>query len=284
MPRDQFAEFVADIQERGVLVPIEVHGGGTILDGRTRWMAAKKLGLRHVRVVPAPVNDTHPVIYMLRAASKRRHLSDDQRACLAQEEMELLSAINRRERAQAAGTAGGKGRPKPSQDGDSIATGVIGKLSPRDRRRESRSVVATNYGISHRKVQSAFRLKRDSPNLYRQVKSGELRLAEAKRESERAAKRCEQQRLAKLARQTQPADKSWRILTGDCLVEMQSLTPGTARLVFADPPYNIGINYGRGSNADCLPDDKYLAWCHALARRLRSPTHRRWQFVGDNQR
>ncbi|MBC7822165.1 MAG: ParB N-terminal domain-containing protein, partial [Planctomycetaceae bacterium] len=65
MPRDQFAEFVADIQERGVLVPIEVIAGDTILDGRTRWMAAKKLGLRHVPVVAAPVNDTHPVIYML---------------------------------------------------------------------------------------------------------------------------------------------------------------------------------------------------------------------------
>lgn len=257
MPRDQFVEFVADIRERGVLVPIEVIASGTILDGRTRWMAAKKLGLRHVPVVAAPVNNTHPVIYMLRTASKRRHLTDDQRACLAQEEMELLSSISRRERAQAGGTAGGKGRPKLN----SLPTNVIGKLSSRDRTRESRSVVATNYGISHRKVQSAFRLKQESPSLYCQVKSGKLRLAEAKRESERSTKRIEQQRLAKLARKSKSAEKSWRIITGDCIEEMESLEPGIVRLAFADPPYNIGIDYGRGSNADKLPDDDYLHWC-----------------------
>lgn len=261
MPRDQFAEFVADIRERGVLVPIEVVAGKTILDGRTRWMAAKKLGIRQVPVVTAPVNNTHPVIYMLRAASQRRHLTDDQRACLAQEEMEFLSTINRQQRAQAGGTAGGKGRPKSNINDDSSATGAIGKLSPRDRGRESRSVVATNYGISHRKVQSAFRLKRDSPKLYRQVKAGKLRLAEAKRESERTAKRREQHQLAKVARQTKPSEQKWRIITGDCIAEMRKLEPGTVRLAFADSPYNIGIDYGHGSKADDLSDEKYLAWC-----------------------
>ncbi|MBC7816539.1 MAG: hypothetical protein IAG10_06605, partial [Planctomycetaceae bacterium] len=222
--------------------------------------------------------------YMLRAASKRRHLTDDQRACLAQEEMELLSTINRRERAQAGGTAGGKGRPKTTQAGDSSATDVIGKLS-RDRHRESRSVVATNYGISHRKVQSAFRLKRDSPNLYRQVKSGQLRLAEAKREAERAAKRSEQQRIAKLARDAKPLERTWRIITGDCIAEMRKLEPGTVRLIFADPPYNIGINYGSGSRADQLPDGNYLAWCQTwmdACVRLLTDDGSLWVMINDD--
>src|SRR6185436_753219 len=105
-------------------------------DGRTRWMAAKRLGIRRVPVVSAPVNDTLPVIYMLRAASKRRHLTDDQRACLAQEEMEYLAAQNRQVRARCGGTAGGRGRSRP----DSLAIDAIGKQAVRDRSRESRTV------------------------------------------------------------------------------------------------------------------------------------------------
>ncbi len=280
MPRDQFTEFVADIGERGVLLPIEIIPGNIIIDGRTRWLAAKRLKLERVPTVDAPVNGLHPVIYMLRAASKRRHLTDDQRACLAQEEMELLSSISRRQRAQAGGTAGGKGRPKL----DSLPTDVIGKLSPRNRSRESRTVVATNYGISHRKVQSAFRLKRDSPNLYRQVKSGELRLAEAQREAERSAKRIENERLVKLARRSRPSEKSWRIITGDCIEEMQSLEPSIARIAFADPPYNIGIDYGRGSTADRLPDGQYLDWCQTwidACVRLLTDDGSLWVMIND---
>ena len=261
MPPDQFAEFLADVRERGVLVPIELVSGRTIIDGRNRWMAAKKLGISRVPVVNAPINGTPQVIYMLRAASKRRHLTDDQRACLAEDEMEYLAAQNRQQRARVAGTAGGRGRPKSRMETESSANGAIGKLSGRDRGRESRTVVASNYGISHRKVQCAHRLKRDAPTLYRQVKSGQLRLAEAKRESERAAKRREQRELATQASRTKPAEKTWQIIVGDCIEEMRKLKPRTVRLIFADPPYNIGVNYGSGAKADRLPDEKYLAWC-----------------------
>jgi DNA modification methylase len=51
----------------------------------------------------------------------------------------------------------------------------------------------------------------------------------------------------------------WEIRQGDCLKLLPSLP--LARLIFADPPYNIGIDYGAGTGADKLPDDQYLAWC-----------------------
>ena len=209
MPPDQFAEFVADIEERGVLVPIEVISGNTIIDGRTRWLAAQQVGIGRVPIVEAPLNGLHPVIYMLRAASQRRHLTDDQRACLAQEEMEVLAAINRQQRATAGGKAGGRGRPRANDE--SSAINVAGKQSDRDRSRESRPAVAASYGISQRKVQSAQRLQRDAPTLYGRVKSGQLRLGEAKREAERTTKREEQRKLAEFAAKTIPADKTWQV-------------------------------------------------------------------------
>ena len=284
MTAEQYAEFLEDIRERGVLVPIEVVDRHTIIDGRSRWLVAKQLGIRRVPVVNARLNGTSPVVYMLRAASKRRHLTDDQRACLAQEEMEYLAAQNRQQRARVAGTAGGRGRPRSVVEPESSANSAIGKLSDRNRVRESRTVVAANYGISHRKVQSAHRLKRDALTLYRLVKSGRLRLAEAKREAERATKRREQQALAKRVSETKPAEQTWRIIVGDCIEVMRKLKPGTVRLIFADPPFNIGIDYGRGVKEDRLPDEKYLAWCKKwmdACTRLLTDDGSLWVMIND---
>lgn len=89
MPPEQNAEFQVDIAERGVRVPIEIIAGRVIVDGRSRYLAARRLGIKRVPVIRTPLNGDDPVIYMLRAATKRRHLTDDQRACLAREEMEI---------------------------------------------------------------------------------------------------------------------------------------------------------------------------------------------------
>jgi DNA modification methylase len=33
------------------------------------------------------------------------------------------------------------------------------------------------------------------------------------------------------------------IINGDCLEVLKTIEPGSVNLVFADPPYNIGIKY-----------------------------------------
>jgi site-specific DNA-methyltransferase (adenine-specific) len=50
------------------------------------------------------------------------------------------------------------------------------------------------------------------------------------------------------------------IITGDCVEELARLAAGSVRLLFADPPYNIGKNYGPYHN-DKMPPAEYLAWC-----------------------
>jgi DNA modification methylase len=54
----------------------------------------------------------------------------------------------------------------------------------------------------------------------------------------------------------------WRILTGNCLEVIPILEPGTVRLVFADPPYNQGVDYGPHHD-DGISPEAYLAWCEA---------------------
>lgn len=205
-------------------------------------------------MIRAPLNGDDPVIYMLRAATKRRHLTDDQRACLAREEMEILSRIATRERARLGGLSGGRGRSKPS---DSLPITSVGKRSGT---KTSRLTVAVAYRISERRIRVAQQLKQVAPKLYERVKAGEQRLAVAKREADRESKRQEQRRLSRTAR-PRGDESSWEIRCGDCIEELAKLKPGTARLIVADPPYNQGIDYGRGRNADSLSEEAYLAWC-----------------------
>lgn len=59
---------------------------------------------------------------------------------------------------------------------------------------------------------------------------------------------------------------SWRIIHGDCVkVLKDEIKPGSVRLVFADPPYNIGIDYGDHHN-DSMGDGEYRDWCRDWMR------------------
>jgi site-specific DNA-methyltransferase (adenine-specific) len=69
------------------------------------------------------------------------------------------------------------------------------------------------------------------------------------------------------------------VVSGDCIEVMAALEPGSVRLVFADPPYNIGIDYGSGPKVDRLPPDRYLDWCRrwmAAAKPLLTPNGSMW--------
>jgi site-specific DNA-methyltransferase (adenine-specific) len=72
-----------------------------------------------------------------------------------------------------------------------------------------------------------------------------------------------------------PSDLSgsipWNILEGDCLDHFETVSSGSARALFADPPFNIGIDYGNGHN-DKLSPREYLdlcrRWMEAIPRIL----------------
>lgn len=55
------------------------------------------------------------------------------------------------------------------------------------------------------------------------------------------------------------APRQWTIMEGDCVEGMASMKAGSVSLVVADPPYNIGIDYGRHYD-DSMPSDRYDAF------------------------
>ncbi|MHB8186929.1 MAG: DNA-methyltransferase [Dermatophilaceae bacterium] len=53
-----------------------------------------------------------------------------------------------------------------------------------------------------------------------------------------------------------------RLYQGDCLEVLAGMSDESVDLVFADPPFNLNKNYGKGID-DSLKNEEYLAWCEA---------------------
>lgn len=73
------------------------------------------------------------------------------------------------------------------------------------------------------------------------------------------------------------------IYAGDCLELMRDMEPESFDVVFTDPPYNIGIDYGSGKAADRLPASEYWDWCKAWlgeCHRLLKGTGTLWVVSG----
>jgi DNA modification methylase len=139
-------------------------------------------------------------------------------------------------------------------------------------------------GINRKESSQAQKLARiaaDGDGLFDEVRSGKKTIAQAEREIHRQAKREELDRKAKDAPE---GSGSWHLFHGECTDILPTIEAGTARLVFADPPYNIGIDYGQGAKADRLPDADYLRWCRTWLDQCincLTPDGSLWVLIGD---
>jgi site-specific DNA-methyltransferase (adenine-specific) len=69
---------------------------------------------------------------------------------------------------------------------------------------------------------------------------------------------------------------------GDCMALLPCLVK--ARLIFADPPYNQGIDYGEGDHADMVPVWEYRQWTEdwvSLCARQLEPDGSLWILTSD---
>ena len=116
------------------------------------------------------------------------------------------------------------------------------------------------------------------------VSYAEAALAKARRgrELRRRAKEAERQVAEGRA-------KLWDVTIGDCLEVLTGdkavtagVAPGGARMVFADPPYDLGKDYGRGRQDDRKGADAYADFTRqwvGLCARLLTPDGSLWAVV-----
>ncbi len=250
MSGEEYHALKADIALHGLHEPIVLYEG-KILDGRHRYLACTELGIKPTfREWAGP---GLAIDYVLSENLHRRHLDKSQRAAIAVEAQALREAERKaRERQQEGRRKGGRTGGRGRQQDDSFQERIPeSKPTPRPR-----DEVAQQFGTNPRYIQDAKAIRDRSPALLKQVAEGQMTLPQAKQQLRRQEK---QQELKRKARQAGKAADCWEIRQGDCLAVLPALSH-KARLVFADPPYNIGIDYGEGGKADRLPDDEYLAW------------------------
>lgn len=143
-----------------------------------------------------------------------------------------------------------------------------------------------DVGVSKKessKAQTVATVKREAPEVFQEMKSGTKTVSQAKQAVQGARKEAGMREKAAEVDDDAP-DPSWEIRNGDCVELLKGIGYGTAHLVFADPPYNIGIDYGEGEKADKLDDDAYLAWCEQwIAACVARLSHRGsfWLLIGD---
>jgi len=220
MRPDEWQSFLEDIRLRGILEPLQVASDGvTVLDGRHRLDAALELGLAEVPTKPAPLNGGSEIEYMLRAASLRRHLSDDQRAVLAARLREELSEQAKRQGAETANAA------RWTDDGS-----LSPPVGEKDARTDTRALAAQQFGVSRKKVERAVEVTHAAPELAEQVAAGALPLSRAVVEIKRRA-------LAEQAAHAAPLPDDIRLLAGDFRQVAAEVAPESVDLILTDPPY-----------------------------------------------
>jgi DNA modification methylase len=224
----EWEALLEDIRVNGQREPIVLFEG-KILDGRNRWRAVMKLNRKPV-FTRFKGTEADALAYCYSKAV-HRNMNDSQKAAAA---VNFLPHFEK-----AAKTRQMAGVPQQ------VAEGQKG---------ESRQLAGDLFGVSGYYVSQAKLIKEGDPNLFQQIFDGTLAVTRAKRLMHRAAR---QRFVAK--RLISPAQlNDCQFITGDCVKEMEKLARGKVRLIFDDPPYNLGFKYHDDPTRDALPAGAYL--------------------------
>jgi DNA modification methylase len=267
MSDEEFAGLKADIEAHGQREPVWSYQG-KVIDGRNRLRACQELGREPL--TKEWDGDGSLIEFVVSLNLHRRHLSSGQRAACGTEIEERLAIEAKQRQAEQAR------RNQPQAQSQKVA------LLPPIEKAKARDQAAKLVGSNPRYIQDAKAVKAAAPELHEKVKAGRITLPQARREVQRQEKRAALEAKARTV-QGSPERSAWEIRVGDCIDVIKSMEVLSARLVFADPPYNIGIDYG-DHHDDAMSDGQFIAWSSrwikAAARTL-APDGSMWVLIGD---
>jgi len=250
MSTDEFAALVEDIRTSGQREPIVTYQG-KVVDGRNRLRACIELNLEPITREWDGQGSLVSLIVSLNL--HRRHLTQSQRNAIGAD-IEPLFAEE----------AKGRLRARRGKDGKLRSTATILNSSQTDPFL-AREKAAQSVGGSPSQVSAAKVVKQADPQLHEDVKAGKISLHQATRKVMRAEKKVAMDAKVQQIQASKTVEPTWEVITGDFLGVL--ITARSPRLVFADPPYNIGIDYGVHYN-DSRPFDEYEDWCRSWIKQV----------------
>jgi DNA modification methylase len=278
LPYDKLKELADDIRNHGQRVPIVMYEG-KVLDGRNRWDACEIAGVKPItKEFTGSKQDALAFVWSMN--KERRQLnsgqlavSDSLRAKLDSEYAAELEAMKK----AAASNKGGDRKSEAAKQPEAIASksklqtivtpkiSVSGKAPKSPSQKQSDSTDhkrAEAVGTNRTYIKVADTIVEKRPDLAEKVLAGAMTLPQAKTEMRREEKREELQAKAEAVKEEFQAEPMWTLINQDVMQGLESVRDhhGRARLIFADPPYNIGINYGDHHNDKMDPAD-FDEWC-----------------------
>jgi DNA modification methylase/ParB-like chromosome segregation protein Spo0J len=288
MDATRLDELKADIAANGQREPITLCDG-MILDGRNRYRACIDLGIE-------PETREYggdPWAFAWSLNGERRDLEATVRALIfrrCQEGSERwatrlakIAVEGKRKKSEAAKEQHAKSTPRRGE----TLVADHDDPSPKKDKHPAREARAAEAKVSPATMARADQIAK-RPDLEKKVVAGEMKPAEALREIRSSKRRQElEEAAAKAVAQSHESDRpKWSIINSDVIEGLESVRDehGPARLIFTDPPYNIGIDYGDGEEADSLSDTAYMKWVRqwfALCWDCLTDDGSLWVMIGD---
>lgn len=240
------------IQEVGLLHPVVLAPGKRLVAGLRRIRAFEELDRTEIPAVEVKTLAEAGAQIKAEIAENvcRKDMTPAEAWGMgkALEPVEKAEAAKRQEEAGERGKEGGRGKKKPSGE----------KPQRVCRARDAIAAMLNMDGRTWEKLDDVMG-SGDKEAKARLEDTG--RVAPAHNTLKENRKKKELRKKAKAAEKQLGNDKLPFKLECD---ECQNVLPKIrgARLVFADPPYNLGVDYGKGVEDDMLPDELYLAFSY----------------------
>jgi hypothetical protein len=222
MVGEEYESLKADIKKNGLLEPIWTYQD-KVIDGRNRFKACSEVEITPKYQEWDGVGSL--IGFILSLNLRRRHLTASERAAIGAEIEPLFAEEAKKRQAEHGGTAPGKSKNTSGNN----ATSDTGKF---------RDQAALAVRVSGKLVSDAKAIKKDSPKIFNEVKSGKKTIAKAKKEIKQEKKEKERKKKAKEAKAVIQASDDYGIKHGDFKEIAKSIPDGSISLIFTDPPYD----------------------------------------------
>jgi DNA modification methylase/ParB-like chromosome segregation protein Spo0J len=232
----------------GLLQPIVVTKDGKLIAVQRRLAAAELLGWTDIPAVVAESVDG--LLQLVQAESDentcRKDFTTVESVLMGKRIEGAIAALKHEAKRKS------PGRPKK---GEKKTPGKLPDVNADDRR--TRTETAKAVGMKPRSYEKAKAVVESGNQAAIDQMNKTGKVDPAFRAVKREQKKEELKQKAKAVAKVRK--KTWSILLGDCTQELPKC--GRPRLIVADPPYNIGINYGDDFD-DEIDEDEYLRWSH----------------------
>jgi len=253
MPDEDLQALADDIVKHGLREPV-VMFDGKVLDGRNRSAACAiaQVTPKTTEFIGTP---SDALAFVWSKNRTRRHLDSSQSA-MAEKKREILDKEYSAALKSTAASLPKGGRPPKEKP-----PVIVPEVSSHNR--ESETIRAKAAGTNRNYLKAAGDILEKRPDLVTQIEQGKLTIPQAAAEIRRTEKAAEIQQKAAAVQELSNDQPLFTLIHDDVMTGLEVVRDkhGPARLIFTDPPYNIGIDYGEGSEADSLPHDQFIGWC-----------------------